>query len=73
MSTKMVFTINFKDENGVEEVKPITVETDIPDYKEFNDFVSDFNKLEQAVLKARKEVTEKALEAYMEDISKKSP
>ena len=71
MSTKMKFTISFEDPNGTEEVKPITVETDIPDHKEFNDFMRDFDKLERAVLKARKEVTEKALEVYIKEISKK--
>jgi|Deesub1362A_J573_1020465.scaffolds.fasta_scaffold03130_9 hypothetical protein len=63
MSNKMEITIKFKDENGNEEAVPITVEADIPSYEDFkkiNNFREAFDLYERAVLKARKEATERA-------------
>jgi len=71
MSNKMKITISFADPDGVEEVEPVTVEVDVPNHKEFPTFREGFDKLERAVLQARKEATEKAIEAYMEEMSKK--
>jgi hypothetical protein len=71
MSNKMKITISFADQDGVEEVEPVEVEVDIPNHKEFVNFREDFDKLERAVLSARKEASEKAIEKYMEEISKK--
>lgn len=71
MSNKMEIIIRFKDENGNEETKPVTVEVDVPNHKEFPTFREGFDNLERAVLQARKEATEKAIESYMEEMSKK--
>ena len=67
----MEITIKFKNEDGNDEITPVTVEIDVPNYKEFITFREGFDILERSVLKARKEVTEQALESYMEEVSKK--
>jgi hypothetical protein len=69
--TKMKYTISFESDKSDEKMKPISVEFDIPSVNDFDNFVKTFDDLERAVLKGRKEVTEKAIEMYMSEISKK--
>jgi|LSQX01.3.fsa_nt_gb soluble cytochrome b562 len=72
MSNKMRITISFSDEDGVEEVEPVTVEVDVQNHRGFRAFREGFDKLERTILQASKEATEKTIEAYMNEISKKS-
>jgi len=64
--------ISIEDENGQEEIKSAS-ERDLPTLKEFESqgFRSSINQIDKAFLDARKEATDKAVEEYLEDISKK--
>lgn len=71
MSNKMKISVSIEDEFGDEEIQSVTVEANVPDYKEFENFRQGFDMYERAVLKARKEVTEQATKMYIEEMSKK--
>lgn len=71
MKNKMKISVSFEDELGNEEIQPVTVEADVPNYKEFENFRQGFDMYERAVLKARKEATEQATKLYIEEMSKK--
>jgi len=76
MGNKMEITIKFKDENGNIETHPVTVECDVPSYEDFKrigNFREGFDLYERAVLRARKEASERATQIYMEEMSKKKP
>ena len=72
---KMEINVTFKDANGNEIVKPITVDTDVPDFNHFtgpDKFLEDFDVYEKAVLKARNKAAELATEKYLAELSKKN-
>jgi hypothetical protein len=74
MARIMQITIKFEDDNGKTVTKPINIKRNIPWIKEFDDvgFEEAFDNLETAVLEARKEASEKAIEGYLESMSKKN-
>ena len=72
MTTKMTITVEITNEAG-EEMK-FNRTDNIPS---FGDFESDgfracFDRIETSVLESRKEVCDRAVEAYLSDVSKKS-
>jgi hypothetical protein len=71
---KMEITVKIMNADGTEEIRPIVVDTEIPEHDEFtgpDNFGEIFHKLEQAVLKIRNEAAELAVEEYLSDMSKK--
>ncbi|MEW6619241.1 MAG: hypothetical protein AB1422_07890 [bacterium] len=62
MRNKMKILVSIEDEFGNEEIQPVTIEADVPDYKEFENFRQGFDVYERAVLRAQKEATEEATE-----------
>lgn len=73
---KMKIIVKFENEDGTETVKPITIDTDVPEFDEFkgpDNFREVFDKYEQAVLKARNTAAEVATEEYLSELSKKKP
>jgi len=68
----MKITISIEDENGDTYIEE-TVEKNLPHIKEIDKqgFPKSFDQLETAVLEARKEITEKTVQQYLEEISKK--
>ena len=71
MRNKIKILVSFEDEFGNEEIQPVVVEANVPDYKEFENFRESFDMYERAVLRARKEATERATKIYIEEMSKK--
>ena len=70
----MEINVTIKDADGNIVVKPITVETGVPDFDDFtgpDKFREEFNVYEKAVLRARNEAAEKATEEYLAELSKK--
>ena len=72
MTSKMTVTVEIVQDNG--HVVRQTRTEDIPGYEDFerNGFSDSFDKIETALLEARKEVSDTAIESYLSDISKKS-
>ena len=72
MPQKMKITISIEDENGQEIINSAS-ERDLPTLREFEaqGFRPSLTQIDKAVLEARKEATDKAIEEYLEDISKK--
>ena len=72
MPQKMKVTVSIEDENGQEVIKSAS-ERDLPTLREFEaqGFRPSINQIDKAFLEARKEATDKAVEEYLEDISKK--
>jgi hypothetical protein len=72
MPQKMKITISIEDENGQEIINSAS-ERDLPTLREFEaqGFRPSLNQIDKAVLEARKEATDKAIEEYLEDVSKK--
>ena len=73
---KMEIIVKFKNEDGSETLKPIVLDTEVPEFDEFkgpDNFREVFHKYEQAVLKARNLAAEMATEEYMKELSKKKP
>ena len=71
---KMEISIIFKDAEGNEKVKPIIVDTEVPDFNQFtgpDKFLEDFDVYEKAVLKARNKAAELATKEYLAELSKK--
>lgn len=71
---KMKITVEIENEDGTKTIEPVVVDTEIPDYDDFkgpDTFLQDFDVLEKAVLKIRNDAAKEAVEAYLEDISKK--
>jgi len=53
---KMEIIVKIKNDDGTEIIKPVVIDTEIPEFGEFknaNNFKEVFHKYEQAVLKAR--------------------
>lgn len=74
MSTKIIFTAKIEDEKGNEIIVPINIESKIPDIETFLDgknFANNFDKIEKAVLEARKNLSEKVIEEYFCESTKK--
>jgi hypothetical protein len=72
---KMEITVKINNDDGTETIKPITIDTDIPEFDEFegpDNFREVFNKYEKAVLKARNVAAEVATEEYLTELSKKN-
>jgi len=72
---KMKITVEIENEDGTKTIEPVVVDTEIPDYDDFkgpDTFLQDFDVLEKAVLKIRNDAAKEAVEAYLEDISKKN-
>lgn len=74
MSSKLQISITIINEDNEEEIIPITVEKNIPSITDFmngENFRENFDVLEKAILKARKEVAEDAVKEYLQKASKK--
>ena len=67
MSEEMSIIISFKDKSGLDKSKAIEVKVDVPDFHEFKSI----DQVEKIMLAARKEASTKAIELYLEEVSKK--
>ena len=71
---KMEIIVKIKNDDGTEIIKPVVIDTEIPEFVEFknaNNFKEVFHKYEQTVLKARNIAAEHATEEYLTELSKK--
>ena len=71
---KMKITIEIENADGLKEIKPIVIDTEIPEFEEFkspDNFKEVFNKYEKAVLKARNMAAELATEEPYRALKKK--
>jgi len=71
---KMKITVEIENDDGTKTIKPVIVDTEIPDYEEFkgpDNFRETFDKCEKAVLKARNTAAEIAIQEYLTELSKK--
>ena len=72
---KMKITVEIENADGSKEIKPIVIDTEIPEFEEFkspDNFREVFHKYETAVLKARNTAAELATEEYLSELSKKN-
>jgi len=72
---KMEITVRIKNADGTEEIRPIVVDTEIPEFEEFtgpDNFREVFDKYEKAVLKIRNKAAELATDEYLSEMSKKN-
>ena len=73
---KIEITIKIKSDDGTETIKPVTIDTDIPEFDEYkcpDNFREVFDKCEKSVLKIRNKSVELAIEEYLTELSKKKP
>ena len=72
MTAKIRINVTVEDENGVEIVNTDSIK-DVPGLADFDQlgFRNGFHQLETAVLEARKESAEAAVEGYLEALSQK--
>lgn len=71
---KMKITVEIENADGLKEIKPIVIDTEIPEFEEFkspDNFREVFDKYEKAVLKARNMAAELVTEEYLTELSKK--
>lgn len=71
---EMKITVEFKNNDGTEIIKPVAIDTEVPEFDEFtgpDNFREVFDKYEKAVLKARNRAAEIATEEYLTELSKK--
>ena len=71
---KMEIIVKIKNDDGSETIKPVVVDTEVPNYEEFkgpDNFRETFDILEKAALKVRNEAVETAIEKYLAELSKK--
>jgi len=71
---KMKITVEIENEDGSVEIKPITVDAEIPEFEEYtgpDNFREVFNRCEKSVLKIRNQAAEIAIEEYLAELSKK--
>jgi hypothetical protein len=71
---KMKITVEIEDADGTTEIRPIVVDTEIPEFEEFtgpDNFREVFDRCEKAVLKIRNQAAELAIEEYLTEMSKK--
>lgn len=69
---KMKITVEIENADGKKEIKPIVIDTEIPEFEEFkgpDNFREVFHKYE--ILKARNTAAELATEEYLTELSKK--
>jgi hypothetical protein len=74
MGTKMILSAKVINDKGEEVICPIYIESNIPNIEDFfdvNKFDSNFNSIETAVLTSRKELSEKIIEEYISESTKK--
>ena len=72
---KMEITIRIKNTDGTEEIRPIVVDTEIPEFEEFtgpDNFREVFDRCEKAALKIRNKAAELAIKEYLSEMSKKN-
>ena len=72
---KMEITVKIKNDDGTETIKPITIDTDIPEFDEFtgpDNFREVFDKCEKSVIKIRNKAAELVMEEYLTELSKKN-
>lgn len=72
---KMEITVKIKNNDGSETIKPVIIDTEIPEFNEFkgpDNFREVFDVYEKAVLKARNSAAEIATEEYLVELSKKT-
>ena len=72
---KMKMIVEIENTDGTKEIRPIVVDTGIPEFDEFtgpDNFREVFNKYEKAVLKIRNEAAELATAEYLAAVSKKN-
>ena len=72
---KMKMTVEIENADGTKGIRPIVVDTEIPNFEEFtgpDDFREVFDKYEKAVLKIRNEAAELVTEEYLAAMSKKN-
>jgi hypothetical protein len=75
LSMKMEITVRIKNTDGTEEIRPIVVGAEIPEFEEFtgpDNFREVFDKYEKAVLKIRNKAAESATDEYLSGMSKKT-
>jgi hypothetical protein len=73
---KMEISIKITNDDGIEIVKPVVLDTSIPNFEEYtgsDKFREVFNRCEQSVLKIRNASAEAAIEEYLTELSKKKP
>ena len=71
---KMKITVEIENADGLKEIKPIVIDTEIPEFDEFkgpDNFREIFHKYETSILKARNMGAELATEEYLTELSKK--
>ena len=71
---KMKITVEIENDDGSKTIKPVIIDTDIPDFEDFkgpDNFREVFDKYERAVLKARNIAAELTTEEYLTELSKK--
>lgn len=71
---KLEISVKFIDECGLEVIKPVIIDTSVPNFDDFhdvNDFLPVFDQLERSGLRLRDEAFSIALTQYMETLSKK--
>lgn len=75
LSMKMKMTVEIENTEGTKEIRPIVVDTEIPEFDDFtgpDNFREVFDKYEKAVLKIRNEAAEQATQEYLSAMSKKN-
>lgn len=71
---KMKITVEIENEDGSVEIKPIIVDTEIPEFEDYtgpDNFREVFHRCEKSVLKIRNQAAELAIEEYLAELSKK--
>ena len=74
MSTKIILSAKVVNDKGEEVICPIDIESNIPNIEDFfdvNKFDLNFNKIETAVLISRKKLSEKLIQEYISESTKK--
>jgi hypothetical protein len=70
----MKITVEIMNADGTTEIRPIVVDTEIPEFEEFkgpDNFREVFDRCEKAVLKIRSQALELAIGQYLTEMSKK--
>jgi hypothetical protein len=74
LTMKMEITVKIKNDDGTESIRPITIDTEIPEFEDYtgpDNFREVFNRCEKSVLKIRNQAAELAIEEYLAELSKK--
>jgi hypothetical protein len=73
---KMRFTAEIIGDDGQVVTKPVTIDTDVPEFEKFlngSNFLEQFGYYEKAVVKARNDVAKEATGQYLDELFKKKP